>query len=153
MGFSFNPTKAITRALGLSDKAIPIVNTVFPVFYVAHKAIEAAGNAVNKAVSGSSAKTQAANQIMPQNGPSTNYYYTPEPSGFSSYNSAGGYAPDMYNQPSYNEVPPWDYSTYSQPMNQAPVSTWATSQPVYYQMPDRSSDLTELLTLALPLFL
>ena len=154
MGFSFNPTKAITRALGLPDKAIPIVNAVFPVFYAAHKGIEAAGNALAKATSGSNAKTQAATQIMPQSGQSTySYYYSPEPSGFSSFNAAGGYAPDMYNQPSYGEIPPWDYSTFSPMMQTVPASTWATSQPVFYQMPDRSSDLTELLTLALPLIL
>lgn len=118
----FNITKAFTRAVGLSDKAIPVVNAVFPAFM----ATNVAGNALMRL---GSAVAAAGNPQKPTSQSSTPY----GPAGQTTYffQPQGSYYP-QYQQPysgSYLGGDQWGYSTYSGGMTPSVGMTF--SQPGY----------------------
>lgn len=118
----FNITKAFTRAVGLSDKAIPTVNAIFPAFI----ATNVAGNALLKVGAAVSAAGNPQPKVSQSQSPytppgQTTYYFQPQ----------GSYYPQY--QPTYSGSylggDQWDYSTYSGAMIPSAVTTY--SQPVY----------------------
>jgi len=157
-GFSFNPVKAITRAVGISDNTSKVLQAIFtPTTFVT--------NPVEKALTGAAIKTAShllgghpgqtlENQYNPNPTYDQPYYsqYYVAPTGFSDYQYQGAFAPQPYEQFNY-EVPPWDYSIYS-------PQTIPAARPLMYQASAPQSFRTsagfsamDLLDLALPLFL
>lgn len=112
MGFSFNPLKAVTRAVGIPDKVVPYI---LPVPYIAGRIgdsiINAAGSKLSSALGSRSQSSQyAGGGVMPLTIPyavqPSPYYQSPP------YQQIGG---------SYLGGSQWDSSTSLAPMYPAEI--------------------------------
>lgn len=151
----FNITKMITRAVGLPDKAIPIVNAVFPALLATNVAGTAILKVASGIVGGGKSQSQAAAPVpqqavapVPTQTQTTVPYYV---------QGGGSYlAPDYampYQQPYYGYeggYNPWGYST--SPMISFPQTYY---QPVstYSPAPAQQGGIWEDIAQAAPLLL
>lgn len=154
MGFSFNPVKAIVRAVGGSDELAKDINLAFPVISLPAKGVEIIGNKIAGTSSSSRSSTPRVEYIGQDYNPYSGYGQSPipyyAPSGFSadSYSTLPSFAPGNYQD--MQEVLPWDYSIYSHQMTVPPMY----HSPVFYQTSSIPSDGgAGLLDLAIPLAL
>lgn len=150
MGFHFNPLKAVTRTLGIPDKARPAILTALEVaFPVIALGNELAGKGIELGSALATPKPSQSQSTLPRG------YYDQSPYSFNfqapQYQApvygGGGYdAFSLQPQQPYGGSP-WGYSTASPTYSTTPY-------PVYSAPQDRSwEDLTSLAGAVLPFFL
>jgi hypothetical protein len=153
---SFDPFKAITRAVGIPDKIVP---WIFPVPWATSKLTDLAISATSHLISGALTPRAPAQQmsVAPQigYGPTPPYnvsYGAPSYSGgYGAGSYGGGYGGGAYDAWNYQPLPtpyggsPWGYSTQSPMYLSQPFPT--------YSAPVQDRTWEDLIPALLPAFL